>query len=301
MKSYFLFRSKQDKTNRVRSQFHLLIISLLLLFNCNSQQDKSVKSFDGSTIDYTVAGSGEPTLVFIQGGLGCNKHVWDHQMSYFKKKYKVVALSLAGHGKSDSIRLNYTMESYGKDVSAVVKELKLNKVILIGHSFGGIVCIEAALNLPNEVIGIIGLDCLNQFELIWEENFVKSFLDRFRTDTNKKTQDFIRQMFTEETDPMLVEKTASDFGSVNSSVFFSELQDWFNYQNEKFLFSVQRISVPITCIQNGDNVITVETNRKYNPQYKGIKMDSLGHMFLIAYPDQVNQEIESMVDYIASR
>ena len=108
-------------------------------------------------------------------------------------------------------------------------------------------------------------------------------------------------MFTEETDPMLVEKTASDFGSVNSSVFFSELQDWFNYQNEKFLFSVRRISVPITCIQNGDNVITVETNRKYNPQYKGIKMDSLGHMFLIAYPDQVNQIIESMVDYIASR
>ena len=70
-----LIGSMQNKAIKVPISFHLLIISLLLLFNCNSQQDKSVKSFDGSTIDYTVAGSGEPTLVFIQGGLGCNKHV----------------------------------------------------------------------------------------------------------------------------------------------------------------------------------------------------------------------------------
>ena len=166
---------------------------------------------------------------------------------------------------------------------------------------GGIVCIEAALNLPNEVIGIIGLDCLNHFELIWEEDMVKGFLDSFRTDTNQKIQAYIRKMFTEETEWMIIEKAISDFGYVNSSVFFNELENWFKYQNDDFLSSVQKIKVPITCIQNGDWVVTVETNQKYNPGYKGIKMDSLLHMFIIAYPDQVNQEIESMIEYIASR
>jgi hypothetical protein len=52
------------------------------------------------------------------------------------------------------------------------------------------------------------------------------------------------------------------------------------------------LEVPITCIQNGDNVITIETNRKYNPGFTGVKMDSLLHFFIISYPEMVNTQIE---------
>jgi pimeloyl-ACP methyl ester carboxylesterase len=194
------------------------------------------------------------------------------------------------------------MESYGKDVAAVVDKLKLDKVILIGHSLGGLVCIEAALNLQDKVIGIIGLDCLNEFEKKWSEEEIKGFLDWFRTNTKKRIYDYVRfGMFRKDIDSMLIERYASDIASVAPNVFFSELENWLNYQNEKFLGSVVNISVPISCIQNGDNVVTVETNKRYNPQYQGVRMDSLLHMFIVAYPDPVNREIEKMINYITSR
>lgn len=278
-----------------------LVVSLILSTSCiSTSDDRYAISDDGSSINYSVAGSGDPTLVFIHGGLGCDKEIWNAQVSHFNKEHKVVSVSLAGHGKSDSTRSNYTMESFGKDVSAVANDLDLNEVILIGHSMGGLVCIEAALILRNETIGIIGLDCLNEFEQMWSGEDISGTIDWFATNTSVRVHRYVSRMFHKSVDSNLVASTAEKLSHVNPRILHNELENWFNYQNNKFLSSVQRIDIPITCIQNGDNVITDETNRKYNPGYKGVKLDSLLHMFLVAYPDQANQEIESMIEYIVS-
>ena len=273
----------------------LFLVVALALFSCNKQQEGFITSYDGSSINYTVSGAGTPALVFIHGGLGCDKNVWEAQMKYFDDKYKVITLSLAGHGNSISKRSIYTVESFGKDVASVVNQLNLEKVILIGHSMGGLITIEAAQNLKDKVVGIIGLDCLNDFEMVWADESIQGFLDWFRTDTEEKVGDYIRSMFPTESDSTLIEITVDKFSSVDSSVFFSELENWVQYQNDKFLSTVQMLEVPITCIQNGDNVITIETNRKYNPGFAGVKMDSLLHFFIISYPEMVNTEIESAI------
>ncbi|MDH5743438.1 MAG: alpha/beta hydrolase, partial [Candidatus Aminicenantes bacterium] len=57
----------------------------------------------------------------------------------------------------------WTMEAYGEDVVAVVNKLKLQEVILVGHSMGGYVILEAARRLPERIIGLVGVDTLNDF------------------------------------------------------------------------------------------------------------------------------------------
>lgn len=287
----------QDHSKILNAVVASLLFSTLgfAVISCENQREGMITSSDGSSIDYTISGSGVPTLVFVHGGLGCDKKVWQAQMDYFKDMYQVVALSLAGHGRSSSNRSIYTVESFGKDVASVVNELKLEKVILIGHSMGGLITIEAAQNLQNKVIGIIGLDCLNDFEFIWPDESMKGFLDWFETDTEEKVGNYIRGMFTQESDSTLVELTVNQFSSVDTSVFFSELENWMQYQNETFLSAVQKLVVPITVIQNGDNIIKEETNRKYNAGFTGVEMDSLLHFFIISYPELVNAEIESAI------
>ncbi len=50
--------------------------------------------------------------------------------------------------------------AFGADVQAVVEYLGLEKVILVGHSMGGPVALEAARLMPDRVIGVIAVDAL---------------------------------------------------------------------------------------------------------------------------------------------
>src|SRR5512143_4348551 len=64
---------------------------------------KTCKAADGVPIVYSVAGSGEPALVFIHGGFA-NRSFWDEQIKAFSPRRRVVALDLPGHGDSGADR-----------------------------------------------------------------------------------------------------------------------------------------------------------------------------------------------------
>ena len=66
--------------------------------------------------------------------------------------------SLLGQFFENPNRWEYTIETFGRDVAAVVEKLELEKVILIGHSMGGAVIIEATRQMPGRVIGCVGAD-----------------------------------------------------------------------------------------------------------------------------------------------
>lgn len=87
-------------------------------------------------IAYQVVGSGKPALLFVHGWY-CDQSYRNAQVNHFAPQYKVVTIDLAGHGKSGLDRKTWTMEAFGDDVMAVVKELDLDRVVLIGHSIGG--------------------------------------------------------------------------------------------------------------------------------------------------------------------
>ena len=98
---------------------------------------------DGVDIHYEAMGSGSPTLVFIHGW-NCDRHYWSGQLSYFAEQHQVVAIDLAGHGESGLQRTEWTIGQFGADVASVADQLALDDVILVGHSMGGPVALEAA-------------------------------------------------------------------------------------------------------------------------------------------------------------
>jgi pimeloyl-ACP methyl ester carboxylesterase len=122
-----------------------------------------VLSFDGTPIYYEVCGEGEPALVFIHGWC-CERGYWVNQLSEFAQRHKVVAVDLAGHGESGLDRKAWTIPAFGEDVVAVAEKLGLSKAILIGHSLGGSVIVEAARRMPEQVIGLVGADTFRDVE-----------------------------------------------------------------------------------------------------------------------------------------
>ncbi|MCI0709300.1 MAG: alpha/beta fold hydrolase [Chloroflexi bacterium] len=96
-----------------------------------------------SVVDLAPEGI-EETIMFIHGYAGCLE-TWEYQINYFAHHYRIVAPDLRGHGQSDAPFTQYTMAEMVEDLAAIVKTLELpEKFILIGHSFGGSICVEYA-------------------------------------------------------------------------------------------------------------------------------------------------------------
>src|SRR3990172_2774631 len=86
----------------------------------------------------------ERTLLFVHGYAGVAE-TWEHQLSHFARSFRVVAPDLRGHGQSDAPFTNYTMDELVEDIESVRETLHLpERFVLVGHSFGGSICIEYA-------------------------------------------------------------------------------------------------------------------------------------------------------------
>lgn len=96
-----------------------------------------------SVIDIQPEGV-EQTIMFVHGYAGCAE-TWEYQINHFSRSYRVVIPDIRGHGQSDAPYTRYTMDEIVADLQAIVETLELpEKFILVGHSFGGSICVEYA-------------------------------------------------------------------------------------------------------------------------------------------------------------
>ena len=103
------------------------------------------------------AGSGAPALVFVHG-FACCVDDWKPQLDHFQKTNEVVACDLRGHGRTPGRPQECSIEHYGGDVAALVNNLELKRCVLVGHSMGCRVVLEAAWLLTERVAGIVLVD-----------------------------------------------------------------------------------------------------------------------------------------------
>lgn len=92
-------------------------------------------SFKGGNIHYSDTGRGN-VIVLIHGYLE-TMEVWGHFAGQLAKKFRVIAIDLPGHGKSDCNFETNTMEIFAESIREVLDFLGLKKVFLTGHSMGG--------------------------------------------------------------------------------------------------------------------------------------------------------------------
>jgi len=143
--------------------FLILFVVATFLISCNNHSKKNIQSTktevqdQGVKIDYTDNGNGDTTLLFVHGWC-INKTYWSNQVAYFDKKYRVITMDLPGFGKSGKNRTTWNTIAFGRDVDSVIAQLHLKNVILIGHSMAGDIIVQAAINAPHKVVGLIGID-----------------------------------------------------------------------------------------------------------------------------------------------
>lgn len=102
-------------------------------------------------------GSGAPALVFVHG-FACTQEDWAAQLGNFSKSHEVVACDLRAHGATPGRPQECSIEHYGGDVAALVNNLELGRCVLVGHSMGCRVVLEANRLIADKVAGLVLVD-----------------------------------------------------------------------------------------------------------------------------------------------
>ncbi|HSW15085.1 MAG TPA: alpha/beta hydrolase [Solimonas sp.] len=104
---------------------------------------------DDVAIHYAEAGSGPP-LVFVHG-LGGSWADWDYQITAFATRYRVLAPDLRGFGATPLGRRRPGVQQFVHDLQRFLDAAGIERCLLVGHSMGGAVCLQFALQFPQRV------------------------------------------------------------------------------------------------------------------------------------------------------
>lgn len=112
-------------------------------------------------LHYTDHGEGD-VLILLHGNSEENG-IFVHQIEYFSKKYRVVAIDTRGHGKSLRGTKPFTIRQFAEDLHGFMDEQDIKKAHILGFSDGGNIALVFAMKYPEYVDRLI-LNGANLFE-----------------------------------------------------------------------------------------------------------------------------------------
>ncbi|MBN2297918.1 MAG: alpha/beta hydrolase [Deltaproteobacteria bacterium] len=264
------------------------------------QLPRIAESFDNVPISYDQSGDGEVALVFIHGW-SCDSRYWRRQVPFFAGTCRVITLDLAGHGHSGLGRQRYTMKSFGRDVQAVVDAVQANKIILIGHSMGGAVMAEAARLMPDKVMGLVGVDTLDNVEYPLKPEELEQMVRPFERDFPAQVRQFVGEMFVPGTDPALAQWIAGDMAAAPQQAAIGAFREYLTqYVTGEAATMFEEIHVPVFCINCGLWPVDAEANRRHMAQFDYTVMKDTGHFLMLEKSDEFNKSLEEIIRNIVS-
>lgn len=118
-----------------------------------------------------VENSEEEAVVFLHGWL-MSPQMWAHSMKAIKGKTRCLALWQPGHGKTTALGSNATMEQWADWVIQTLDEMNIKTCVLVGHSMGGMVTMNAALKYPDRIRGIV---LVSTQDTLWDDEKREGF------------------------------------------------------------------------------------------------------------------------------
>ncbi|MEU5002330.1 alpha/beta fold hydrolase [Streptomyces sp. NPDC021622] len=98
---------------------------------------------------YRIAGEG-PAILLIHG-IGASSVTWSPLIAQLARTHTVIAPDLLGHGASEKPRADYSVAAYANGIRDLLGVLGIERVTLVGHSFGGGVAMQFAYQFPERV------------------------------------------------------------------------------------------------------------------------------------------------------
>ena len=190
-------------------------------------------------------GEGDPAI-FLLHGIGGSKGYWDRELEVFANAgYRAVALDLPGYGDSETID-PYTLSGVARSLEHLIDTIAPKRAVLLGHSMGGMVALEAWAAYPRKIAGLI-LSCTSPAfgkpDGTWQQEFLRQRLgplDEGCTMSDLAPR-LVRAMVAPDADAGGVERAATIMSAVPPQTYRSALHALITFDRRALLSA---ISVP---------------------------------------------------------
>ena len=108
---------------------------------------------NGVRLHYLDTGSG-PALICLHG-TSMSAHCWGHLAASLRDSFRIIAIDMRGHGRSDRPNTTYSVAEMAGDVAALLRQLGRRGVTIVGSSVGTQVAVSVAASNPDLVAGLI--------------------------------------------------------------------------------------------------------------------------------------------------
>lgn len=250
-------------------------------------------------LEYKISGeSNKETILFVHGA-GSNASQFNKQHEFFSDKYKVVSLSLRGHGLSPQPSPNhtehYSLDHHVNDIIELINNLSLCSIHYVGNSAGGVLGYIVTSRLHHLFLSITTFGTTGQMNFpklsaplvkAFDSLMIRLFKEKYlkfaamHTGLNSESRDAIYKMF----------------------LMASDAVPHFRYHlaNYNFLHEIENLQIPYCLIQsefdkdiNRSLKTTIEAISK-NEKAKIISFKGAGHIANLDMPDAFNRLLLSI-------
>lgn len=257
-----------------------------------------VKTHDGVRIHYLEAGQGRESLLFIPGWT-MPADIWDHQMEYFSKTHRVVAMDPRGQGKSDKPNEGYYPVVRARDVKEVVARRRLAPVVLVGWSMG-----VTELAAYVDQFGADGVSAIVLVDGIVGTDFGPELLPvfklaaSFQTDRVKAVDEFVRGMYRKPQSREYLERIKR---AAMETPLDSSLALFLGAFTADYRLTLPKFTVPTLVLVAGDDKSNpwMKVYREVAEKIPGGKLEMMpgcGHAAFADCPDEFNNLVARFLD-----
>ena len=230
-------------SSRLRQTLFVALLLFVAVPGALAAKDGESKfaTLNGAKIHYKSYGQGSDAFVLVHGW-SSNLEAWNYQLPDLTKRGRVIAIDLPGHGQSDKPQLAYTMDHFAAAIDAVMKDAKVERGVILGHSMGTPVARQFYRKYPNKTLAIVIVD--GGLRPFGDKAMRDQFLSSFKSPNYKEVG---TQMFAQMT-PVLSaadkEKALASFLSTPQNVLVTAMES----MNDDALYASDKINVPVLAI-----------------------------------------------------
>ena len=273
---------------------------------------ETFKSHDGTVLHYDVIGRGTPVLL-LSGGPGFSPDYLRPIADRLSGKYKFILLHQRGTGKSTD-GSNMQMPKLVADVEALRKELGVEKLILAGHSFGGILSMMYAREHPNR-IGALALIDSGGPTLKSVVKFNQNLESRFTDDEKARIKEWTARAKDEHAKAVLEitrAKTPAYFADRAKAKQLMDSLDEHSFRDTVFWAIVpqmmaldiraglEKVKAPVLVIHGKQDPL--ETAQEVHETFPGSRLEMLddaGHFPWLEQPDRFYKVLDGFLAQVA--
>jgi pimeloyl-ACP methyl ester carboxylesterase len=250
-------------------------------------------TLDGARIHYVNYGKGSEALVLVHGWTQ-NVDSWRDQVPDFVKRNRVIAIDLPGHGQSDKPQTTYSMDYFARAVDAVMRDAKVKRAVLVGHSMGTPVARQFYRKYPEKTLGIVVVDgALRPFG---DKAMMDRMIAGFRSPNYRESA---RPMFVAMTGPNLAteakDRITASFLSTPQHVVVSAMEG----MADASIWGEDKITVPVLAIMAKNQFYPPNIEQSFRgiaPNMEFQMWDGVGHFLMMEKSKQFNEAVLAFLD-----